>query len=180
MVKRISDLVEGYGYLLRKSHRVYQPLAPVIQAALFDVEYRMKVHGIKLNLGNTSTKRNPRFSRQMITGALLNIIDNAIWWIEYSGKKDKVLYIAVKETETHISVIIADSGTGFTLPVDMLGEPFVSAKPDGTGLGLHIVKTLMQVNSGSLEFPYSEDLGVPAECSDGAVIELRFTDLEVI
>lgn len=179
IVKRISDLVEGYGYLLRKSHRVYQPLSDVIEIALFDVDYRLKAHGIRVIKGNMDSRCNPKFSRQMIIGALLNIIDNSIWWLDYGGKsKEKLIFLSIVEGEKSISLVVADNGPGFTLPVEELGEPFLSGKPDGTGLGLHVVKTIMQINEGSLNFPEASDFKIPDEFRSGAIVELRFNDVE--
>ena len=179
-VKRMSDLIEGYGYLLRKSHRVYQPISPVIEGALFDVEYRLKSHNIEVILGNKYTRLKAKFSRQMLTGALLNILDNAIWWLDYSGKEKKCIFITVVEREGKVMLIVADNGTGFTIPTEVLGEPFISAKPDGIGLGLHIVRTVMQVNGGSLLFPEPEDFDLPPECKGGAILELLFNEVEGI
>ncbi len=179
LVKRISDLVEGYGYLLKKSHRVYQPLSTAINTALFDVDYRLKSHNIRVIFRNIDSKCNPKFSSQMIIGALLNIIDNSIWWLDYSGRSEKLLFISIVEKEKRVSVIIADNGTGFTLPLDTIGEPFISGKPDGTGLGLHIVKTIMQVNNGTLNFPSPDEVEIPDKFKEGAILELCFNDVEV-
>lgn len=179
LVKRISDLVEGYGYLLKKSHRVYQPLSTAINTALFDMDYRLKSHNIRVFFRNIDSKCNPKFSSQMIIGALLNIIDNSIWWLDYSGRSEKLLFISIVEKEKKVSVIIADNGTGFTLPLDTIGEPFISGKPDGTGLGLHIVKTIMQVNNGTLNFPSPDEVEIPDKFKEGAILELCFNDVEV-
>ena len=70
--------------------------------------------------------------------------------------------------------MIADNGTGFLIATDDITEPFVSAKPGGMGLGLHIASEIMEAQNGRLIFPEYGDYELPDEFKNGATIVLAF------
>ncbi len=69
---------------------------------------------------------------------------------------------------------MADNGPGFSLPTEEITKPFVSAKPDGMGLGLHIAKSVMETHGGELMFPEAGDVSIPKEFRSGAIVVLAF------
>jgi nitrogen fixation/metabolism regulation signal transduction histidine kinase len=122
----------------------------------------------------TSTPK-VKCSRGMIIGSLMNIIDNSIWWLEYGKTEKKKIFIRISaERAGYLTIIIADNGPGFSLPTEDLAKPFVSAKPDGMGLGLHIVDEIMKGHGGNLLFPESNDFDIPEEFKQGAIVCLSF------
>jgi nitrogen fixation/metabolism regulation signal transduction histidine kinase len=52
-------------------------------------------------------------------------------------------------------------------------EPFISNKPDGMGLGLHLADEVMKAHGGALYFPEAGEIELPPEI-DGAVVVLAF------
>ena len=112
----------------------------------------------------------------------MNIIDNAIYWLDQKEfnalekKEDfqKKIYINIIEEENFINLIIADNGTGFIIPTDNIVEPFVSAKPGGMGLGLHIANEILEAQKGRLIFPEIGDFEIPEEFKNGATIVFAF------
>lgn len=68
---------------------------------------------------------------------------------------------------------MADNGPGFIDPPEYLIEPFISRKPDGMGLGLHLADQVMKAQGGQLSFPEPGDVTLP-EGFDGAVVALIF------
>lgn len=72
--------------------------------------------------------------------ALLNLIDNAL----QAGKGEPVEVIVRNQTG-RIDVVVLDRGDGWPDVVrSHLGEPFVTTKPDGVGLGLYYVHSLSE------------------------------------
>lgn len=71
------------------------------------------------------------------------------------------------------AIIVADNGPGFLDSPEYLIEPFISRKPDGMGLGLHIADQVMRVQGGRLMFPETDDLSLP-EVFNGAIVALVF------
>jgi nitrogen fixation/metabolism regulation signal transduction histidine kinase len=105
----------------------------------------------------------------------MNIIDNSIFWLEKAGRTEKKIFIGLSEEEDdYLNIVIADNGTGFLLPTDEITEPFVSAKPDGIGLGLHICNEIMVAQKGKISFPDWGDFELPEDFKTGATIALGF------
>lgn len=174
LVEHLSSLIDGYADIIRRSEQKYEDIKKIVENAIFNTEYRLRAHHIELEkayknfAGNTSV----RVSRSLLIGAMMNLIDNSIYWIEQKKPPVRKIYIGIEETEKYISVIFADNGPGFLLPTNTITEPFVSAKKDGIGLGLHIASEVMIAQKGLLSFPEFDDISIPIDYKYGAIISL--------
>ena len=88
----------------------------------------------------------------------------------------KKIYINIKKyNKDEVGLIIADNGKGFALSPEDAVQPFVSMKPGGMGLGLHIVNEMVKMYDGKLIIrEYKETAGIPKDFADGAIVELIF------
>ncbi len=177
LIKHLSNLIDGYSAIIRKSTQTNEDLKEVINQALTNTEFRLAAHKVEIVRayrnyeGNSKTK----IARSLLIGSLMNLIDNSIYWLEKSGRPKKKIYIRISEEEEgYINIIVADNGTGFLLPTEEITEPFVSAKPGGIGLGLHIASEIMLAQKGKLVFPEWGDFELPNEFKSGAVIAFGF------
>lgn len=76
---------------------------------------------------------------QDIVIILTNLIENSIFWIEYSKKSEKEIMINAKEDNTHFEIEIIDSGTGIAeeyINSGRIFDPEFTSKEKGMGLGL--------------------------------------------
>lgn len=124
-----------------------------------------------------------KISKNLILGSLQNIFDNSFYWLgrKYdeldSSLDSKKIFIDFQETKNKYHLIIADNGTGFLASdKSLLTEPFVSYKPNdsGMGLGLHIASQALIANNAILEFPDFYDFDIPLEFKNGAIIAFSF------
>ena len=79
-----------------------------------------------------------------------NLIDNALDAVPESGKVD----VAAARDTRRVVVRVVDNGPGIPAEIrDRIFDPFFTTKPagQGTGLGLDIVRRLVQHNDGSIE-----------------------------
>jgi hypothetical protein len=92
LVQRLSDLTEGYAILVRQEGKININASDLVKQSEFNVDYRLKAHGI--NIINQCSEKNDfkiKCSRRLIIGAIMNLIDNSIWWIE-NKKPEKNIY----------------------------------------------------------------------------------------
>lgn len=181
LIKHLSRLIEGYTALIRSRGFKLEDISKVIDQAFFNMEYRLNYHKINVEKAYQQYKGEKKITivRSLILNAIMNIIDNSIWWLDYSKKNEekKLLIDLIDKPAGYLSIVIADNGCGFALPVDEITKPFVSAKPDGMGLGLHIVSEVMKAHEGLLLFPDENEMdeyNIPPDYKNGAKIILSF------
>lgn len=184
LVTHLSKLIDGYAEIIRKSDQTNLPISKIINQALFNTEFRLNAHQINIVKGfsDSNASQIVKISKNLILGTLINIIDNSIYWLDQKFIVFKMnnqpfvkkIYIGIEEDQKSISIIIADNGTGFAIPTEDVTEPFVSAKPGGMGLGLHIASEIMEAHNGVLLFPEFADVEIPQEFRDGAIVKLNF------
>ena len=97
---------------------------------------------IDTNLNNLKTDFTVNTNAGIILQVLINLIDNAVYWLNQSEQKDKKIYFSINETER--TLIIADNGKGIREDiVPLIFNEFFSMKSNGRGLGLYIVQELL-------------------------------------
>lgn len=175
LTKHLAELIEGYALLVKKTGIQKTKASQIISQALFNIDYRLSVHKIKVINGcNNENDFTTSCSKRLILGALMNILDNSIYWLEVKQPKEKTIYItATNELSEGPAIVIGDNGPGFSDPLEYMTEPFFTRKPDGMGLGLHITSEIMKVHKGSLKIIEKGEMDLPKEI-DGAVIALVF------
>lgn len=185
LIKDIQTTVNNYLSLLKQNDKDTYDINSLIRSALFNVDYRLRVHNISVikPFEDYNEKTDISVSKRFFLSAMLNLFDNSIYWLdkkERSQKKigsifKKKIYIdLIKEDIRHISVLVADNGNGFTLPTSQITKPFITAKDYGMGLGLHITNQIMKVIGGELYFPEKNEYEIPDEFANGAIVVLKF------
>jgi len=80
--------------------------------------------------------------------AVLNLIDNAV----KAGEPGDPIEVIVSRQAGRVDVSVLDRGAGWPAVVRRhFGEPFVTTRPDGVGLGLYYVYTLAEAVGATLE-----------------------------
>ena len=78
----------------------------------------------------------------LILQVLINLIDNAIYWLGKSDNLDKKIHFAISPTNR--TLIVGDNGNGIREDiVPLVFNEFFSMKSNGRGLGLYIVRELL-------------------------------------
>jgi two-component system sensor histidine kinase FlrB len=101
-------------------------------------------------------------NRDTLVGAMLNLIENAL---QASGEPAR-LKVHLYRREQVLHLCISDAGTGIdSALLARLGEPFLTTKATGTGLGLAVVKAVARAHQGSLQLRSRPGRGTCARIS---------------
>lgn len=147
----VNDLVRGVGKLTRKGRPETAYFRSVIYDAYEIVKMRLNQEKIDLEItGDEKLKRN--ISRNLIITAILNLIDNSIYWLLKIEKNRKIIIRIDHDMEGRPRIIVSDNGPGIKDDPALLVQPFFTRKPDGSGLGLYIVDHIMKAHEGELRF----------------------------
>lgn len=106
------------------------------------------------NLNGRSFKLNA--DPQLLYRSFLNILVNAI----QSMEKDGTITINVEEEKDYYVTSIKDTGKGISEEIlGKLFDPFFSTKDKGSGLGLSIVKNIIEGHNGSIRIESKKGSG---------------------
>lgn len=89
------------------------------------------------------------FDRDRIKQVIINIIQNAVYFLKSSIKKE----IKIKTYLENGYIVISISDTGCGIPDDVkdkIFDPFFTTKPNGTGLGLTICRNIIAAHNGTI------------------------------
>ncbi|EPZ52698.1 MULTISPECIES: two-component system sensor histidine kinase NtrB [Alicyclobacillus] len=89
-----------------------------------------------------------RGKRNQIKQALFNLIKNACEAIETTG----AVSLTHRRINDYVELTITDTGVGIAeKDISRIGVPFFTTKPDGTGMGLAQVYSVLYENGGSVD-----------------------------
>ncbi len=182
LAEGLADLIDGLGYLTRRSGMSRERADKLVQYSLRNVRYRLEHHeiGVTNTVGEATRGFEVSCHRRLIVATLMNLFDNAIWWLQRRGGDEKVIWIGTYETpDGRPALAVGDNGPGFTDLPEALVEPFLSRRPDGMGLGLHLASEVMKTHRGRLVFPEASEIDAPSEIT-GAIVALVFPEAKWI
>lgn len=93
---------------------------------------------------------------EQLTQVLLNLLINAIQVLPQQGQ----IHITTADDPAALTIQIADSGRGIAEPLrSQIFEPFVFHREGGLGLGLAVVRSIVQAHHGNIQLKHCPTLG---------------------
>ncbi len=92
--------------------------------------------------------------------AVVNVITNAVQAMEEEGSRGKTLHVSSVRSGDRIELVVTDEGIG--MGPEMLAriwEPMFSTKPYGVGLGMPVIRAVMEEHGGGVEVTSEEGMG---------------------
>ena len=177
-VERIERLITDYSQMLKdevalsteKMNKI--DLISIVQSVVDDFNnIYIEKRGIKIELIANNSKKDFKILgiENRIEQILANLLDNAI---SFSKDKQKIIVEVEKNQNDQVILRVIDQGQGFKeKKLTKIFDRFYSNRPDKfgehSGLGLNIVKNLVELHSGIIDASNSTDQG-------GARIEIVF------
>ncbi len=129
-----------------KTEKTLQPLYPLIRKSVMLLYGTMKKQGIDYHLDLNEPGPSLCIDSQKIRQMILHLLRNSIEAMPDGG----LLQISIRQEPDSISIIIADSGKGMLNgTLAKAADPFFTTKIYGTGMGLTLVKKIVEEHQGT-------------------------------
>ena len=136
-------------------------LEPVVEKTLQHLGPEMDLRRISVHKQLDDYRGDVLLDSDMIHQALLNLLLNAMQAIENEGRIDIVL----TPLNAHVKLSVHDTGPGIDVGIiDKIWDPFFTDKEKGTGLGLGIVKQIIEAHEG--------EITISNAAAGGALVEI--------
>lgn len=178
LVSDLSMRISSYAELIKTTKTKKIKIQTLLDSTLNVFKYRIRAHDLQIEEHMSGDEKQIECAESLIRSAIMNVLDNSIYWLEkYEIKQKKIFFLEYRPELGYRGLLIVDNGKGFTIPKDKLTMPFISKKEDGMGLGLHLVNEIMGAIGGKLLFPDNLDFDLPDEFEQGAAVALVFKEV---
>ena len=159
-VKDIGDLVNEFSDFARMPKAVMEShdVVEVCRDAVF-LEKSRVADQIEISYESNLSNLQAPIDRRQLSQTLINLIKNATESLKIKGINEKhkkgtkpKVHVKLSASETHFQISVADNGVGFTDLKRDWAQPYVTDKEEGSGLGLSIVKKIIDDHGGKLQF----------------------------
>jgi PAS domain S-box-containing protein len=160
--RRASDIIRGIRELAKKGSPDIAnfDVNEAIREILVLMQGELREYSIALELDFAEKIEPLMGNRVQIQQVILNLIRNGIEAMHGINSRRRILRISSQiDSPNSIAIAVADSGEGIEFEnLDRIFEAFFTTKPDGTGIGLSICRTILDAHGGRLwaspNFPY--------------------------
>jgi signal transduction histidine kinase len=151
--KLMRTLVQHLRTFSRRDERsrVMGPLDPIVDSALLLVKPRLAGHRIVVHRPTGPGPVVPHYPIRL-TQALINLLTNAVEAIILGDGGAGHITLRYVDGPDEAGIAVDDTGPGLSDEVRRrAAEPFFTSKPQGTGLGLVLVRAIMGEHDGRFE-----------------------------
>ncbi|NBB81154.1 MAG: hypothetical protein GVY36_17230 [Verrucomicrobia bacterium] len=126
-----------------------------------------ETHDVSIHVANNSEGMELVGYPDDLTTAVVNLVGNAVHWVEESQRDNPEVRILITRTGDHGNIFIEDNGPGIPEEfVDQIFDVGFSLREGGTGLGLNIAREALARSGANLVCHLEND--------EGAVFEITF------
>ena len=131
-------------------------LEPILQSTVDFLSNELLKHKIQWQVDCQHNGATIQADSDQLRQVLINLIQNAADAMPQGG----ILTLATQTVPGHLELTVSDTGQG--IPKDLLQrifDPFVTTKPNGYGLGLAVVYSIVQSHRGTIHAASSPGRG---------------------
>lgn len=125
---------------------------------LLDWEIEREAVAVSLDVGDAPLWTHA--DEVMLQQLFVNLMRNAIDAMRANPPGARALRLSARVEGPHVEVTVSDTGSGISPQAEQtLFVPFVSSKPTGTGIGLNICRSFVELHQGRLWFTRNDPAG---------------------
>ena len=157
-IKRIDSSVTEFLEFARPRETKLEKLdlAEVLRASLRQIEAQASAAGINL-IDDFEAGLQVKGDKEKIHQMMLNLLLNAV----NASDKDSTVRVSLRKPDSDLAVVtVEDTGKGISEnDLERVFEPFFTTNPSGTGLGMAIVKSIVDSHAGEIAVRSEEKVG---------------------
>lgn len=149
-VRRLQEIVEEFLRFARmpEVHAVPADLNALLQAVVDFSAPELRDHGLSLRFFPGAAVGSPPIDAAQVRAAVINLVRNAA---DASTPGDEIIVSSRRDGDS-VLVQVIDSGAGMSPEVRAkIFQPYFSTKKAGTGLGLPMVRRVVEAHGGRVE-----------------------------
>ena len=147
---------------LRQPRQESIALPALVGAAVALLDWEIRRDGIAVTLIDRTDPHDGMVAGDpvMLQQVIVNLARNAIEAMRGVAAGQRTLELSTALDDDMVVLCIADRGCGIEPQAEShLFTPFFTTKPDGTGLGLHVCRSIIELHQGRLWFDTRADQG---------------------
>jgi signal transduction histidine kinase len=159
---RAAQIVQRHRAMLQKHEleRRAIDLHAVIRDSLALIAHEVLRRAITLDVRLPDTPCIVSGDRILLQQVIVNLVSNAIDAMAETPTARRRIVVRSQTSAAMVTVSIRDYGSGLPPDVEQrLFEPYFTTKPDGTGIGLTIVRRIIDAHEGTIEARNNSDGG---------------------
>jgi signal transduction histidine kinase len=122
--------------------------------------------GVVLKFAATSSKLRVKGDPVQLQQVILNLIINAMDAISEAEPRAREVSVSTARSNPHAEISVGDTGPGIAAAdFQSIFDPFFTTKPQGMGMGLAIVRTIIEAHHGQIS--------AENQASGGALFTIR-------
>jgi two-component system sensor histidine kinase FlrB len=107
----------------------------------------------QVNINLTTVEHHILGNKNALTGAIQNLVHNALQAASAKSIEQSVINIQVYSNKNSVYISVKDNGPGINCDdIDKIFEPFYTSSSKGTGLGLAVVKSVVEAHQGEVNY----------------------------
>jgi two-component system, NtrC family, sensor histidine kinase HydH len=157
-VERVNELIgQLLGYArVRTEDRTWLNVEQEMESILHFMQQIHDHHAVRIEFHTSNPNIEVHFEQKCLRQIMLNLLQNARQAMADGG----TIRISVEYLQNQACLMVDDSGPGIQVDqFERIFEPFYSTRLDGVGLGLAVVKNLVEDAGGEVRCQRSISLG---------------------
>lgn len=140
-------------FVKKDSSRKSVAINDLIRTSLKFIQIEIREHELQIELKLADSLPEVKADRILIEQVVINLIKNAMEAMQALDSAERQLTIQTKMCQdSGVEVSVHDSGPGLSkYEMDKVFEPFYTTKPEGMGMGLAIIRSIVDSHGGQLQ-----------------------------